>query len=344
MIKKILATALCILMLLLVGCTQPEAPTSVPEATDDNESITQQEMFTNPLTGLMNCTEQTASNRPVAIMINNLKTAQAVQTGVNKADIVYETEVEGGITRLMAVYQDLESVGQIGSVRSARYAYVDLAMGHDAVYIHRGQDDTYCGPHLKHIEDIDIDSNRYAKRISNGLSSEHTLYTFGDTLAAGIKKEGFNTTLSSPKAWQTFADEGETVTLDGGVCTSVSIPFSTSYKTGFTYSESTGLYTRLFGGNVVKDYVTKESTEVKNVFVLLTSISDYSDGKHRKVDLVSGDGYYITNGTYTFIKWSKGNADAPLKFTDTDGNPITVSAGNSWVCIADKHNCTPVIQ
>ena len=343
MIKRIFATLLCLCMVLLVGCNQPEAPVSVPEASEE-EVASAQQTFLNPLTGVSDCTAQTVSNRPVAIMINNLKMAQAVQTGVNKADIVYETEVEGGITRLMAVYQDLASVGQIGSIRSARYPYVDLALGHDAVYIHRGQDPTYCAPHLKDINDIDVDSNKYAKRISNGLSSEHTLYTFGDTLWAGIKKEGFDTKASSNEPWQTFADEESPVTLPDGACTSVSVPFSTSYKTGFTYSADTGLYTRLFGGNVVKDYKTGESTEVTNVFVLLTSISNYSDGKHRKVDLVGGDGYYISNGTYTFIKWSKGNSKNGFTFTDTEGNPITVNAGKSWVCIADKHNCTPVIQ
>lgn len=73
-------------------------------------------------------------------MINNISTAQPVQTGLNKADIIYETEVEGGITRLMAVFQDITTAEKIGTIRSARYPYVDLAMGHNAIFIHCGQD------------------------------------------------------------------------------------------------------------------------------------------------------------------------------------------------------------
>ena len=80
-------------------------------------------------------------------MINNISVAQSVQTGLSKADIVYETEVEGGITRLLAVFQDITAAEKIGTIRSARYPYVDLAMGHNAIYVHCGQDGTYCEPH-----------------------------------------------------------------------------------------------------------------------------------------------------------------------------------------------------
>lgn len=45
---------------------------------------------------------------------------------------------EGGITRMLAVYQSLEDVGSIGSIRSARPYYIELALGHDALYVHAG--------------------------------------------------------------------------------------------------------------------------------------------------------------------------------------------------------------
>ena len=90
--------------------------------------------------------------------------------------------------------------------------------------------------------------------------------------------------------------------------------------------------------------VTKEAVTVKNVFVLLTSISDYPDGKHRRVDLTGGNGYYATNGTYTPIKWKKGDANASIKITDTEGKEIKVSAGKSWVCVANTATCNPVFE
>lgn len=342
MFKKILAACLAALMIFAVGCKETVVYDDLSD--HENESVPEEETNTlscNPLTGVNDISAEAISRRPVAIMVNNVSTAQGVQTGVNRADIVYETEVEGGITRLMAVYQDITNLDKIGSVRSARYPYVDLALGHNAIYVHCGEDPTYCKPHLKDIDDLSIDTNsKGAKRIKNGLSSEHTLYALAGDLWENISGT-FNTEDKNVESWANFTDEA--LTLDGGTATSVSVPFP-AQTTKFSYDAQSGLYTRLSGSNAFKDYFTKEETQVKNVFVLLTTISNYPDGKHRKVDLSSGDGYYITNGTVQFIKWSKGGSTDGFKFTDTNGAEIKVSAGNSWVCIADKTTCNPVIQ
>ncbi len=340
MLKKLSAILLAALMMSLCACTNKDGNTSSPTAGEDEAPVAEQ-VYINPLTGREGVSKEISENRPVAIMINNIRNAQAVQTGLCEADIVYETEVEGGITRLMAVFQDVKSVPLIGTVRSARYPYIDLAGGHNAVYIHEGQDPTYAKPHLKDVDDISLENAGLGKRMSNGLSSEHTLYTEGEKLWNGIKKKNFDTKIANPEAWLNFTDEG--VSFEENVATSISVPFSTSYSTGFTYDSQSKMYTRLSGSKVWDDYKTGETLKVKNVFVLLTKISNYPDGKHRKVDLTSGDGYYVTNGTYTFIKWSKGGTDSKFTFTDTEGNPLDVNIGTSYVCIADR-GITPSFQ
>ena len=67
------------------------------------------------------------AEQPFAIMINNIEYAFDHQIGVSKADVVYEALAEGGITRMMAIYQDVSKVKKIGSVRSARHYYVQFA-------------------------------------------------------------------------------------------------------------------------------------------------------------------------------------------------------------------------
>ena len=342
MLKRILAASCAALMIFAAGCDSDVVYDDLSDyesqASETEETPT---LAVNPLTGVAEFEDSSkASQRPVAIMINNVNVAQSRQTGLSAADIIYETEVEGGITRLMAVYQDISDLDKIGTVRSARYPYVDLALGHDAIYIHCGQDPTYCAPHLNDIDHLSIDTNsKGAKRISNGLSSEHTLYAIADDLWESVN-ESFDTNASDTTPWVNFTDKE--LTLDGGAATSISVPFPAA-TTNFTYDAATGLYTRLAGGTVLSDYYTGETTQVKNVFILLTSISNYPDGKHRKVALESGDGYYITNGTVQFIKWSKGSAKNGFTFTDTNGAEIEVSAGNSWVCIASKSSCNPTI-
>ncbi len=342
MFKKIFIVLLCLTMVLLSGCGKKKNDTVSSQITSTVEEE-KPKGPTNPLTGLT-MTTGNVNSRPVAIMINNISFSQPVQTGINKADIIYETEVEGGISRLMAVYKDISTVGQIGSVRSARYVYVDLALGHDAVYAHCGQDNTYCKPHLSDIDHVVINTGVYGGvRINNGLAIEHTLYTYGDKLAKGIKEKGVKTTVSSNENWQNFAEEDQEVILSGGTCKKVTVPFSSSYHTVFNYNESTKKYVRYFGDTLRKDYVNGETTEMKNVFVLLTDISFYPNNYRRKVDLKGGEGYYIVNGTFTKIKWSKGDAKNPFKFTTENGSALTVNAGNSYVCIAGK-SLAPTIQ
>ena len=341
MFKKVLVFLLAFVMLFCVGCM---GNNEVIVNTDDEGAETEPILSVNSLTGLKDISDDKLTARPVSVMVNNISIAQGVQAGLATADIIYETEVEGGITRLMAVYKDIEAAGQIGTVRSARYAYVDLSMGHGAVYIHSGSDPIYCRPHLKDVDDIDIGDGKYGKRQNTGLASEHTLYTDGETLLGGIKKNFKNTEVSATETWVKFADEDENVTLSGGAATSISVPFSSSYVTKFAYNAETGKYDRLVKGAVQKDYKTGEAVSVENVFVLLTNIADYPDGKHRNIALTGGDGYYFANGTYTFIKWQKGAADKPITFTDAEGNELKVSAGNSWVCIADKQKSNPTYQ
>ena len=353
MFKKVLSTVLCLsLILALSGCDIFKRPGTV-EAEPESESISDAESrpepetvkeitYINPLTGTSGPKKEVTTRRPVAVMVNNISVAQPVQTGLNDADIIYETEVEGGVTRLMAVFSDFESVGQIGSVRSARYPYVDLALGHDAIYVHCGQDPNYCAAHLKAIDDINVDTGSPGtKRISNGLPREHTLYVFGNELWSTLAGK-FKSELTSP-LWQNFALEDETVTLTEGVADRVEIPFPVM-KTVFNYNKATGLYTRYSSGAPLKDYVTKSNVNVKNIFILFTTITTYPDGVHRKVALDGGNGYYITNGTYQQIKWQKGGERAPVKITDLNGNAVKVSAGRSWVCIPNSRTCHPVFE
>ena len=66
-------------------------------------------------------------------MFNNLKAAQP-QLGISRADIIYEVPAEGGITRMLGVFQNISGAGVLGSIRSARPYYIELALGLDALY------------------------------------------------------------------------------------------------------------------------------------------------------------------------------------------------------------------
>ena len=127
MSKRILAALLLLLALSLCACagkeTPPEASSQPPAVSvivpePEPEPEPEPLPYVNPLTG-EGCETDIGQNRPIAIMLNNLKKALP-QLGVSQADIIYEAPAEGGITRMMAVFQSVEGVGDLGSVRSAR--------------------------------------------------------------------------------------------------------------------------------------------------------------------------------------------------------------------------------
>ncbi|MCC6094085.1 MAG: DUF3048 domain-containing protein, partial [Eubacterium sp.] len=117
--------------------TPTVTPTATPEATPavTSDALPDGQMYSY-LTG--EPVDITAgSRRPIAIMINNLQPA-VPQSGINQADLLYEIQVEGSITRLMAVFQNPDNIGKIGPVRSARPYFVYFAMDNEAVYSHYG--------------------------------------------------------------------------------------------------------------------------------------------------------------------------------------------------------------
>ena len=280
MYRKILALAVVALLVCFAGCgkkdTGSETSGDLPtQAEVKNEP--KAEYYANPLTGVEELTKEKSQDKPVAIMVNNISVAQKVQTGLSKADIVYETEVEGGITRLLAVFQDISKVEKIGTVRSARYAYIDLAMGHNAIYIHHGQDPTYAAPHLKDTQTMALSESNAGYRAKNGLASEHTLYGYGDKIWDYLTKNKYNTKLTKATNWQNFADKDTQITYTNTANT-VDVKFSNSYESVFKYDTEKGKYVRFFKTTERKDYFTNESEYFKNVFVLQTSITDYPDG------------------------------------------------------------------
>lgn len=71
-------------------------------------------------------------------MLNNIQDALP-QSGIANAEVVYEAPVEGGITRLMGIFEDYQDVQRIGSVRSCRNYYVYFAREFNTYYLHFGQ-------------------------------------------------------------------------------------------------------------------------------------------------------------------------------------------------------------
>ncbi len=343
--KSRLFSVICFILVLALTFSVAGCGQKVIEVSSEKVSSEKPEpIYYNPLTGLP-MDKEAVNLRPVAMMINNINIAQEVQTGLNDADIVYELYAEGGITRLLAVFKDISKVKQVGTVRSARYSHIDLAYSHDALYVHAGINDSHARPHIKelNVDNFDINSGRtsnYGFRVKNGKASEHTLYTSGEKLNEGFEKLNYRRELKAETPnWQKFVPADAPVVPSEGKCDEISVKMSASYITNFKYDATTGRYIRYSKSVKRKDYLTGKAVTFKNVLVLKTTTKPTGNKSGIVLTgLEGGEGYYLSNGGYQSVKWSKGSASSTLKITLPDGSDCPYNVGNTWVCLVDKKN------
>lgn len=344
--QRITALFLTVWMLLsLLGCGGAEEEPEVPELplVEEPEPEPVGPAGTNPLTGLP-MEEELEQDRPVAVMLNNLKAAQP-QLGVSQADIIYEIPAEGGITRMLGLFQSLEDVGTLGSIRSTRAYYLEVALGHDALLVHAGgSPEAYRDIPAWGVDNMDgVRGSSDAKifwrdperRKTAGY--EHSLLTSGanilDYLAGGRYRTEHQTDYEYP---QTFAEDG--TPANGTAAEHVTLRFS-NYKTGtFDYDAATGLYLVGQYGGAYTDGNTGEQVGVTNVLFLETDIYQIAGDSAGRLSVKltgTGNGIYFCGGKSIPIQWSKADRNSPFVYRLTDGTSLTLGQGTSYVCILD---------
>ena len=279
------------------------------------------------------------TDRPIAVMIDNHNGAWP-QAGLNKAYLVYEIIVEGGETRLMALFkgQDLEN---IGPVRSSRHYFLDYAMENDAIYVHYGW-----SPQAK--KDIskfsvnNINGIYYSKpdfRRIKTKKSPHNVMTSTSSILSIAKKSKYRTT-SNKESLLTYSTEEVDLT-DGIEATTVTIPHSYLQKVKYEYDEESKMYTRYARGTLQKDYTTGEKVTTKNIIIEFVNNSALKDGTKKDRQTLSNlgmfEGYYITNGKAIKIRCSKKARDSRTEYKDLDGNIIEVNDANTWINLCPKN-------
>ncbi len=340
--RKIYAVSALVLagLLLFSSCGRKDAAEENAFEEIQTEPVEEKVVYKSRLTGLEVETEEDAERRPVAIMINNIKAALP-QYGISKAGIVFEALAEGGITRLLAVFDDLEGVEQIGTIRSARPYYLDLAQSVDAVYIHiGGSPDAYSQIKSRGMDSFDLIEGRNNSmywrdkdRIkTNGY--EHSVFTSGARITEKLEAE--NIRMKRSGSYGDVFAFSEDASYSGDDALKITAVFS-PYKTGtYTYDEVSGLYRIGQYGKAHADALYGTQLAFKNIFILrVNSYVIKGDTAGRLAfDMVgSGSGKYIVNGTATDIKWSRASKSAPFKLTTADGAELPVVPGDSYVSL-----------
>lgn len=353
--RKIALLLVLCLMLCACGKKQPDptsmpttepttAPTTEPTTAPTTESTEPQEvLYRHPLTGAP--LDAPWSGQAVAVMINNLKKAMP-QKGISQADILYEIEVEGDITRCLAVFTDLSKVADIGPIRSARTAFNSVAVSYDAPLIHCGGSPglALAGRYgesadtIDNWEHIDADSKHFYRdmdRYNSGYAWEHTLFTTGEKLQQALDAYKYNTPTDKTFGLQ-FNDD---VALEGENAEEITVTFKSGKKTILTYDAAADRYNINIHGSEHIDGNTGDPVTFKNVIAIYTKQWYYTDGTHKFYDTIgSGEGYAAIGGKIVPILWSRESLRAPYVYTLADGTPLTLETGTSYIALVGIKN------
>ena len=300
----------------------------------------------NPLTGL-ECDASLVGQRPIGVMFNNIKAALP-QIGLSNCDIIYEVLAEGGITRFEGIIFDYASLGSLGSIRSSRPYYVNIARAYDAVYIHAGGSEAaYSLMSQTKIDHFDgVRGNFYVNgallfwrdqnRLNSGYATEHTMFARGTDIAQAIQDRNIRTKLNDA-SYTAFAFDPAFESIGSGKAANyVKIPHSTYYTSEFNYDSSTGLYSHTHYNTAHVDGETGEQIKTTNVFLLYTKQKIADSYGRREVTLTGeGEGSYLNGGEYIDIIWKRENDDAPFKYYNLDGSELKVEQGKSYICLVD---------
>ena len=303
------------------------------------------------------------TGRIVGVMVNNIsnstKQNARPQRGIGSADILVESKVEGGITRLCALFSDVSQIPEIGPLRSGRDQFLQLLMPWQALYYHDGES-IFCTQFVSvyNYSGLNIGGKNYfntpvhphvAHRNNRGrdVAYEHTEFTSGKEIQQAADNAGISLSNLYDSTFFHFADYRTDAvnTLKGAPSAKkIHITHSASYKTELTYSSLSKLYalsmydpSKSAYGNTVDELTGKQLT-FENVVVCFADIAAYAGDSHdvQEVQYVhGGQAYLFTRGGVQTGRWEKNHPTQPLKLYTDSGEEMTLNRGKTYFALVD---------
>lgn len=295
------------------------------------------------------------NRRPLAVMQPGDVTARPA-AGFSEADMVIEMPViTSGITRLMAVYV-CNTPLEVGSMRSARHDFIDLAKGLGAIFVSWGRSESHSESDpvglargildRGEIENINCNGDAgksanacvknpcfrkegMARGVDSGYAHPADLYTCAQEFGYSLENKFSGYRHTSEMALESRPKGGHLRVAFAG-------PFAAEYD----YDHDTNSYLRTWGNVPDVDRNNKKRNAPKNVIVLM-ALSEQIEGQYNNVQLGdpwydtsdSGDAFYYMNGQQTRGTWKKDKSDiaSKLTFFDESGNEVAFVPGQMWV-------------
>lgn len=351
--KRIIALTL-ILTLLLCGCGggKTEAPkveatqpaTTVPETTEEpttepTTEATEPPVYRNPLNGEI--IDEPYTDRLFACTISNMQ-ENIPHVNLCKADVVFESYVNmNNIVRCLALFSNVEDVEAIGSIRSTRPIFNDLAQHYGLIVAHAGGSHTALNDALeRNIENFNIENwEKVIQYVTTSYrdkeykrSYENSLFAIGSGLKEYAEYAGYSMSLERDYGFR-FTEDG----VPAGGVDAPEITIHLNYKqakkdTIMLYDEELGKYAWKQYGKIMQDQISGETEAFTNVLILSADVTN--EGLYHYADFdAGGTGYYANGGKLIPITWTCAGEREPFNFYTEDGQELEIGVGNTYIAI-----------
>ena len=265
--------------------------------------------------------------------------------GVTKADILVETFVNGSIIRCLALFSDISDVEALGSTRSTRLMFNDIAEHYNAILTHAGGS----GQCIRNANDrglthYNVDSlMRQADPLGHEMAYrdevfrrgyEHCLFVVGEGVKNYAEAQGVQVSgMPETDYGLTFVEDGTPVGGEDANTVDITITYNTYKKnTTMIYDAEIGKYTYNQYNKLMQDQITAETEAFENVVVMEANIT--ANGIYQVADFVSGGtGYYACGGKIIPITWKCDSEQSPFRFFTADGQPLSFGQGNTYIAV-----------
>ncbi len=329
---------------------QNELPT--PPKVKDQENPINGELYTKEEF------EQLEEKKALLVMIENSTDARP-HSGLTSADLVYETLVESGITRFMAVFWGKEAE-KAGPVRSIRTYFLHWAAEYD--------DPPICNigqAGYESWEDVivpEADARSYIikynvksfgwygrnvtwrdyDKYNQGISWEHVAFTDTETLWEDAKTLGW----TGPSNIESLSFKKDTIKEKRPLTQEIEIKFmnlgSENSKVKWVYDKDSNTYKRYLAGEIHYDENNNKQIAAKNIIIQHCKYAPTGDRNGRIVLTTIGEGNaeIILDGQVINGTWKKETRTDRTKFFDGEGNQVELNRGQIWIEIVPVSGTT----
>ena len=278
-----------------------------------------------PLTGLPDPKSEARTRSAVTVKINN--TNENKQRGIEQADVVYEEVVEGGYTRLAAIFNS-HAPDVVGPVRSVRKTDQSIVWPIGGVFAYSGGaqyalDSINTAP-VKQLDESRAGALMFRETV-NGNGAPYNLWAHVDQMfkVPDVKP------VPPPALFKYRAPHAK---LQGDVALAMTVGFTAGYASSYTWDTKTGtwLRSRFDAPDVELDGTRLAPKNVVVMFVQYTGGN--AEGLQAEAQLTgTGDAWVFTAGRVIKGQWTRPDINKPAKLTDAKGNEIGLTPGQTFV-------------